>query len=97
MVASVADQLAGEIQRSLDFYLATSGDAGLSRIVCSGGTANIRSLLDAIESRAQVKVETMDPARVASIDAKAAEDLEGRSAQAVVAMGLALRKERERN
>ncbi len=99
IIDRVVDQMAGEIQRSLDFYLATSGDRGLSSIYCSGGTANVRSLLDAVHDRAQVPVEVLDPLRVASPDpAKvSSEALQGRTAQAVVAMGLALRKERERN
>ena len=41
MVAGVAEQVAGEIQRSLDFYLATSGEREVTRIYVSGGTANV--------------------------------------------------------
>ncbi len=96
VVASV-DQLAGEIQRSLDFYVATSGDRSLSRIYCSGGTANIQALLDSIGQRAQVPVEVLDASRAAMTDGPATHQLMGRQPQAVVSMGLALRKERERN
>lgn len=91
------EQLAGEIQRSLDFYLATSGDRDLTRIYVSGGTANVRALLDAIHQRARVPVELLDPLRVAQPDSKLDPmSFQGRTAQAVVAMGLALRKEKER-
>lgn len=95
----VVEQLAGEVQRSLDFYLATSGDRDISRIAVSGGTANVRALLDAIHHRARVPVESLDPLRVAQPDSKTVDPvaLQGRTAQAVVAMGLALRKERERS
>lgn len=97
IINQVVEQLAGEIQRSLDFYLATSGDSDLSRIVVSGGTANVRSLLDAIQERARVPVEMLDCFRVASPDAKLDPmTIQGRAAEAAVAMGLALRKERER-
>src|SRR5262245_7931278 len=41
IIQQVVEQLAGEIQRSLDFYLATSGDRDLTRIYISGGTANV--------------------------------------------------------
>ena len=98
IINQVVDQLAGEIQRSLDFYLATSGERDLSRIFVSGGTANVQSLLEAVQQRAGVRVEQLDPLRVAAPDSKLDPMvLQGRTAQAVVAMGLALRKERERH
>jgi type IV pilus assembly protein PilM len=97
IVNQAVEQLAGEIQRSLDFYLATSGDRDLSRICLSGGTANIQALLDILQDRAQVAVEMLDPTRVADVDEGALADLQGRASQAVVSIGLALRKERERN
>ena len=53
IVNQAVEQLAGEIQRSLDFYLATSGDRDLSRICLSGGTANIQALLDILQDRAR--------------------------------------------
>ncbi|MEZ4248988.1 MAG: type IV pilus assembly protein PilM [Polyangiales bacterium] len=97
IIQQVVDQLAGEVQRSLDFYLATSGDGDLARILVSGGTANVRALLDAIHDRARVPVEMLDCLRVAPPDSKVDPMLlQGRTAQAAVAMGLALRKERER-
>ena len=93
------EQLAGEIQRSLDFYLATSGDREISNIYCSGGTANIRALLDAIANRSRARVNLLDPLLVAQPSGKHIDPvaLQGRTSQAVVALGLALRKERERN
>ena len=39
----------------------------------------------------------LDATRVADVDERALGDLQGRAAQAVVSIGLALRKERERN
>jgi Tfp pilus assembly PilM family ATPase len=63
----------------------------------SGGTANIQALLDILQDRAQVPVEILDPTRVADVDEGALGDLQGRASQAVVSIGLALRKERERN
>ena len=97
IVDQAVEQLAGEIQRSLDFYLATSGDQQLSRLYVSGGTANIQALLDIIENRAQVGVEVLDPTRIATLDDRAGAELQGRAAEAVVSIGLALRKEKERN
>ncbi len=98
IVGTVVEQLAGEIQRSLDFYLATSGDREVHRVYVSGGTANIRALLDAIERRAKVAVELLDPMRIGTPDPKTVDQglLTQRAAQSVVAVGLALRKDREK-
>jgi type IV pilus assembly protein PilM len=98
IISQVVDQLAGEIQRSLDFYLATSGGSEVSRVLVSGGTANIRALLDAIERRCRVPVERLDPLRVALPEGRRVDQalLQARAAQATVAVGLALRKDREK-
>lgn len=98
IVNRVVDQLAGEIQRSLDFFLATSGTEEIARVYVSGGAANIRALLDAIERRCRVPVETLDNSLVAAPDPATVDTelLSARAAQASVAIGLALRKDRER-
>jgi type IV pilus assembly protein PilM len=98
IVGQVVETLAGEIQRSLDFYLATSGEGEVHKVYVSGGTANIRALLDAVERRARVPVELIDPMRIAQPAAKGVDVglLQARAAQSVVAFGLALRREREK-
>ncbi len=92
------EELAGEVQRSLDFFLATTSTQTIHRIYTSGGTANSPILASAIERRARVPVSLIDPLRAAVPDPKRLDliALQGRTAQAVVACGLALRKERER-
>lgn len=98
IVQQVVEQLAGEIQRSLDFYLATSGENEVSKIYVSGGTANIRALIDAIERRARVQAEVIDPLRVVGLDPKTVDAslFAARAAQVPVALGLSLRKDREK-
>ncbi|MFK7991327.1 MAG: type IV pilus assembly protein PilM [Sandaracinaceae bacterium] len=98
IIGTVVEQLAGEIQRSLDFYLATSGGGEISRVLVSGGTANIRALLEAIERRCRVPVERLDSLRVAMPEGKNVDQalLQARAPQAAVAIGLALRKDREK-
>ncbi len=98
IIGQVVEQVAGEIQRSLDFYLATSGGGEVSRVLVSGGTANIRALLDAVERRCRVPVERLDPMRVAQPEGKGIDLslVQARAPQAAVAIGLALRKDRER-
>jgi hypothetical protein len=64
----------------------------------SGGTANIRALLEAVERRARVSVERFDPTSLATPDPKTVDQglLTQRASQAVVSFGLALRKDREK-
>jgi type IV pilus assembly protein PilM len=97
IIEAVTDSIAAEIQRSLDFYLATSGEGEISRIYVTGGTANLGSLARAIERRARVPVETWAPTEKVTIEAKEvdAQLLLQRAAQLSVALGLSLRKDRE--
>src|SRR6187399_3059650 len=97
IVEAVSDSIAAEIQRSLDFYVATSGEAEISRIYVTGGTANLAALARAIERRARVSVETWSPVEKLTIEAKEVDPmlLQARAAQLSVALGLSLRKERE--
>ena len=90
--------LAGEIQRSLDFYLATSGETEISRIVVSGGSAYLAPLAQAIEKRARVPVQLFDPMINLTVDTKSVNEpqLRAMAAQMVVALGLSLRCDKER-
>ncbi|MET0287356.1 MAG: type IV pilus assembly protein PilM, partial [Polyangiales bacterium] len=92
IVQQVVESLAGEIQRSLDFYLATSGDREIARVVLSGGASRMESLKDAIAARSRSNVEVIDPLRTAGLDSKTigALELEQHGPAAAVAFGLAL-------
>ncbi len=88
--------LAGEIHRSLDFYLATSGEADVTRIYLCGGGASLPSLGRAIEEKARRPVEVFDPVAPFAIDPKADEaSVRARGPQLAVALGLALRRAKE--
>jgi type IV pilus assembly protein PilM len=97
VIDSVCDSIAAEIQRSLDFFLATSGEGDISRIYVTGGCANLGSLAQSLERRARVGVEIWMPTdRLTSFSNEVDRALlEGRTAQLSVALGLSLRKERE--
>ena len=94
VIQGVAEQLAGEIQRSLDFYAATAADHRISRVFLSGGTARIPALFKVIEQRAAVPVEILNPFRAVEIDNKRFDPtlLTNAAASAAVAVGLALRR-----
>jgi type IV pilus assembly protein PilM len=97
VIEAVTDSIAAEIQRSLDFFMATSGEGEIARIYVTGGSANLLSLAQAIERRARVSVETWPPTERISIEAREVNPqlLSQRAAQLSVALGLSLRKERE--
>jgi type IV pilus assembly protein PilM len=94
VVQGVAEQLAGEIQRSLDFYAATAADHRISRVFLSGGTARIPAVFKAIEQRAAVPVEVLNPFKSIEIDNRKFDPMlvTSAAASAAVAVGLALRR-----
>jgi type IV pilus assembly protein PilM len=94
VIQGVAEQLAGEIQRSLDFYAATAADNRIARVYLSGGTARIPALFKVIEQRAAVPVEILNPFKSIEIDNRKFDPmvLTQAAASATVAVGLALRR-----
>ena len=98
VIEVVCDSIAGEIQRSLDFFMATSGEPEMHRIYLTGGTSNLPTLATAIGRRSRVAVEVLQPMERISVEAKevSQELLRTRVAQFSVALGLAMRKDRER-
>jgi type IV pilus assembly protein PilM len=98
VINQACQALAGEIQRSLDFYLATSGEQEIARIYVSGGSAYLAPLVQAIERRARVPVQLFDPMANLEVDGRLNNEaqLRAMSAQMVVALGLSLRSDKER-
>lgn len=97
VIQQVSDSLASEIQRSLDFYSATSADAAVSRIYLSGGTGNIPSLGRIIGRTSGLPVELVNPFRNIKGDPKTfnPQYLESVGPVAAVSVGLALRRTNE--
>jgi type IV pilus assembly protein PilM len=98
IVESVVDSIAGEIQRSLDFFMATSGEAEIARIFLTGGTAKLPLLAQAIERRARASVEVFSPLEKIGVDSSAVDPaaLAALGPQLAVALGLSMRKDREK-
>jgi len=94
VMGTVAEQVAGEIQRSLDFYAGTAADSNFSKVYLSGGTAKIPALFKTIESRVGVAVEIMNPFKNIEIDNRKFDPafIMDIAPVAAVAVGLALRK-----
>ena len=94
IMANVAESMAGEIHRSLDFYLATSSEGRISRIYVSGGTVKVPALAHTIEKRVGVTVELVDPFRNIQVDSKVfnTDYIDEIRPMAAVAVGLGLRR-----
>jgi type IV pilus assembly protein PilM len=97
IIETGCDTIAAEIQRSLDFFMATSGDAEVSRILLTGGSAALPALGPAVERRTRIPVEVWNPVERVMVDAKNLDValLQRHVSQLGVALGLALRKDRE--
>jgi type IV pilus assembly protein PilM len=94
VIQGVADQMGGEIQRSLDFYAATAPDSHVGKVFLSGGTARIPALFKVIEQRAGVPVEVLNPFRKIEVDNRRFDPavIMNAAPAATVAVGLALRR-----
>ncbi|MCA9673847.1 MAG: type IV pilus assembly protein PilM [Myxococcales bacterium] len=92
IIEGVAEVMAGEFQRSLDFFLATTADTNVSRIALAGGTAKVAALQRAIERRSRLPVEVADAWKRVTIGAGLDRAyLAAHSPEALVGLGLALR------
>ena len=94
VIQGVAEQMAGEIQRSLDFYAATAADSRIARVYLSGGTARIPALFKVIEARAGVPVEILNPFKNIEVDNRKFDPavILAAAPSAAVGVGLALRR-----
>lgn len=90
-----ADIMASEFQRSFDFYLATTSEGQIDRIFLAGGSASVPALQRAIEERARIPLEVLDPFREVLIDDSKFDlnYVQRYAPMASIAMGLALRSE----
>ena len=60
---SVSEDLAAELQKTIDFFVATSSVDRLERLVLAGGGSQVLNLDDVLKERFQVAVEVMNPFR----------------------------------
>ena len=92
VIDGVAEVMAGEFQRSLDFFLATTADANVTRIVLAGGSSKIGSLHRAIERRSRMLLEVADSWKRVEVDGSLDRAyLAAHSPEALIGVGLAMR------
>lgn len=98
IIQDKAEDMANEIQRSLDFYAATAADSQIDKIVVSGGTAAIPSLVRTISRISGVQAEVANPFRNISYDERqfTPEQIQQLGPIAGISVGLALRRTVER-
>lgn len=98
IIGEKAEDMAAEIQRSIDFYAATAASSQIDKIVVSGGTAAIPSLVRIIARTSGVPAELVNPFRNISYDERQfpPERIQKWAPIAAVAVGLALRRTNER-
>ena len=93
-----SDALAAEIQRSVDFYLATVEGQTLAGIFLAGGAASSHYIRNAIARRIGVSVTVLDVFRHVQIDTSKFDEAKLRAfgPQAAIAIGLGLRQRKEK-
>jgi type IV pilus assembly protein PilM len=97
IMEGVSEVMAGEFQRSLDFFLATTSESNVTRICLAGGSAKISSLHRAIERRSRLPLEVIDSWRKVEIDSSLDRAyLTAHSSEALVGVGLAMRAQSDK-
>lgn len=91
---AVMDNVLLEIEKTFDFFKATSSNDRIDRVIVSGGGSLVEAFEQALRDRLGVEVERFDPFKTVSIDPAALQN--GQAADfapvCAVALGLALRK-----
>jgi type IV pilus assembly protein PilM len=92
MIESVSEVLLLEIQKTFDFFRATTVGEQLQRVYLSGGCAKVSGFVEMAQSRLNVPVEVLDPFKSIAIgkgiDMSYLDEI---SPSMAVAVGLALR------
>lgn len=61
IVADAAENLAQEVQRSLDFFSATSSDEKIQKLYLTGGVSMVPQVATSLKDRLGIPVEVIDP------------------------------------
>jgi type IV pilus assembly protein PilM len=93
ILAQVTQEIATEIQKTFDFFIATSNAERINRIILAGGSSKVSSLETVLGERFGARVEVLNPFEQVPATGKGVDpDLASENAsQFGVAVGLALR------
>ena len=94
ILQSVTESVLLEVQKTFDFFKATTSEDRIDRVVLSGGSARIPGLSDAMSERFDSRVEIFNPFQNVTYNPKDfdAEFLEEVGPACAIAVGLAMRK-----
>ncbi len=94
VLRAVTDSVLLEVQKTFDFFKATTGSDRIDRIVVSGGASRAEGFVEMLGERFEVAVDRFDPFRRIAFDARrfGVSDPEEVAPTAAVAVGLALRR-----
>jgi len=94
IVSSVVSDWTTEIRRAIDFFYSTYPDDHISKIILSGGGANIMEFRQLLSDEISTEVEIINPFDKFSIESSGLDSsyLEKIAPQAAICMGLAIRK-----
>lgn len=94
IMTEAVGNLVQEIQRSLDFFTATSSDDRVSKVYLAGGVSASEQVCTALEARLELPVERIDPFRNITFSDKQFDRdyLDAVGPMFSVAVGLAMRK-----
>jgi type IV pilus assembly protein PilM len=92
IIRSVSEEIGNEIQKTLDFFKATTVDAPVQRVILCGGSARVIEFTTYLGERFGCPVELLDPLRnIAKGKELNLDRLEDIGSSLAVAVGLALR------
>jgi type IV pilus assembly protein PilM len=91
---AVSENIALEIQKTFDFFKATSSEDRIDRIFLAGGTAKVPGLRDLLADRFEAGVELLDPFNNITYNPREFDPdyIKEIGPQAAIAVGLAVRK-----
>ena len=94
VLSSVTESVLLEVQKTFDFFKATTSEDRIDRVVLSGGSARVPGLKDAMSERLDARVEIFNPFLSITASPKDFDSgfLEEVGPACAIAVGLALRK-----
>ena len=94
IMEDATETLTQEVQRSIDFFSATSSDEKVQKVFITGGVSKVPSIKTSLENRLGVDVHVIDPWRQITYNEKDfdPEDLQSMGPIFTVAAGLAMRR-----
>ena len=94
ILQAVSENIALEIQKTFDFFKATSSEDRIDRIMLAGGTSKVNGLRDLLADRFEASVELMNPFNNVTYNPREFDPdfMNELGPQAAIAVGLAARK-----